>query len=188
MEDLPAACSPSFPSPLPISVPPHLLPPPRQSPENILGVSSAQTCQTASRPAGTCPAAPGPAGERSCCCCGAWVWLAVGAARSSCGARLNPVGSSLAVGGRGRPRWSILRGSGHATVPCERGLSQPARGTRDHVGMSCPGGGGGWTGEGNTGVGVKHRPVVGTDWTEEGSSGMNLVATKEPSWLWLALS
>ena len=92
----------------------------------------------------------------------------VGTARSPPGARLKPAGSSLAVRGRGRPGWSILRGSGHAAVPCEHGLSQPARGMRDHMGTSCPGGGGGGDGGGNAGVGAKHHPAMGTDRTEEG--------------------
>lgn len=38
----------------------------------------------------------------------------------------------------------------------------------DHVGTSCPGGGGGAVGGGTAGVGVKHHPVMGTDCTGEG--------------------
>lgn len=84
------------------------------------------------------------------------------------GARLEPAGSCLASRGWWRPGWSILRGSSHAAFLCERSLSQPACGTRNHVGTSCPGSRGGEDSGGNMGVGAKHHPAMGTDHTEEG--------------------
>lgn len=35
----------------------------------------------------------------------------------------------------------------------------------------------------SVGVGMKHHPVIGTDFTMEGSSEINSVVMKEPSWL-----